>query len=653
MSLSPPAFGPLDAGLPGAGVTPPSMDDLRGALRAPQLPPAFPDTAWDAAERIMDLVRAGRADEARELVRRAERRGLAAGAPTPEAHNAADDPGAGSRVGAGGAADGPDALADGPDVGRIAYARAVVGLALRTRDQQVQQDSFLAYVDLLAQAGRSAQARATAQVLAEYVERRQTLPSRGTSESPSSSSAPSAVPSAGADAGVADAGASGAGAPAHAARRPHAHASASPAVPPELLTVVEAHEIPADPSAPGGREITRLRSALDALPAVVDQLLQDPRELLTVRLAEALAAEERLEDATATAFDVLDLETDRLVRGDGHVPEPGRASARAHAVLARVLAERSPLEAADHAVHALRDLSEVDDADRRVRLVTDLLDALRLAGLPEQADFTAGSLLALQRHLPDQQDRVRPLLAVVRHQISTRQDEAALSTLEEVRGLADETRDRGIRLAAARERARLEHEREDWPAQIRALQELARDARWLVDDLATPDSQRERLARDELDALALVMRFSLELGGYDDAHEAARGMIRRTHPDQGLEALGVPLLWDHEVDARVGDLIATGMRLVDGHDGVTAQDYDRLRHEAMVVIGAVPAGHEQRAEYWGVYLDDRHAVLLAARGLQRPARRAARRAREGWARLEQPEQLERMETELRRWLPEG
>jgi hypothetical protein len=646
MTLSPPAFGPLDAGLPGAGVTPPSMDDLRGALRAPQLPLAFPDTAWDAAERIMDLVRAGRADEARELVRRAERLGLAADdAPTPEAHHAADDPGAGSGVGAGGAG----GAADGPDAGRIAYARAVVGLALRTRDQQVQQDSFLAYVDLLSQAGRSAQARATAQVLAEYVERRQAVPSHATSDSPSSSSAPSA----GADAGVADAGASGAGAPARAARRPHAHASASPAVPPELLTVVEAHEIPADPSAPGGREITRLRSALDALPAVVDQLLRDPRELLTVRLAEALAAEERLEDATATAFDVLDLETDRLVRGDGHVPEPGRASARAHAVLAHVLAERSPLEAADHAVHALRDLSEVDDADRRVRLVTDLLDALRLAGLPEQADFTAGSLLALQRHLPQQQDRVRPLVAVVRHQISTRQDEAALSTLDEVRGLADETRDRSIRLAAARERARLEHEREDWPAQIRALQELARDARWLVDDLATPDSERERLARDELDALALVMRFSLELGGYEDAHEAARGMIRRAHPDQGLEALGVPLLWDHEVDARVGDLIATGMRLVDGHDGVTAQDYDRLRHEAMVVIGAVPAGHEQRAEYWGVYLDDRHAVLLAARGLQRPARRAARRAREGWARLEQPEQLERMETELRRWLPEG
>jgi hypothetical protein len=601
MTLSQPAFGALGAGLPGDGPTPPSLDDLRGALRSPQVPLASPATVRDAAERILDLMREDRLAEADALVRRAERTGLD----------------------------------DGSDPGRIAYARSVAALALRGTDVQAQQHAFARYVDLLTDAGYPLQARASAQVLGERAEHLDGA-GTGSSGSPRRADSPRRAGSA----------------------HRHLRAPSGPQLPPEMLEVVAADHVPVDPDAPADREVDRLRSALAALPAVRDSLATDPREVLTVRLAEAMRAAGRTEDATACAFDVLDLETDRWVgagrrAGDPRPEAPGRPSARAHAVLAEILVTRSPLEAADHAVQALRDLTAVDDPQWRVRLVTALLDALRSAGLFAQADFTAGRLLALQRHLPQAEDRVRPLLAVVRHRIATRQDEAALSTLDEVRRIADVTHDRGIRIAAARERARLEREREDWPAQILALQGLAEDARWLVDDLATPDGQRERLARDELDAQALVMRYSLELGGYEDAHLAARAMIRRTRPDQGLDGLGAALLWDHEVDARVGDLIATGMRLVDGVDGVVPEDYDRLRHEAMVVIGAVPAGHEDRAEYWGVYLDDRHAVMLAARGLERPARRAARRAREGWGRLDRSEDLERMETELRRWLPEG
>ena len=107
--------------------------------------------------------------------------------------------------------------------------------------------------------------------------------------------------------------------------------------------------------------------------------------------------------------------------------------------------------------------------------------------------------------------------------------------------------------------------------------------------------------------------------------------------------LPAELLWDHRVDARVGLFIATGDALAHGVAGIGEQDCERLRREAMQAIDEMPPGHDARARYWATYLDDRHAHLLAARGEQIPARRAARRAREGWAQLGRDEDVARID----------
>lgn len=108
------------------------------------------------------------------------------------------------------------------------------------------------------------------------------------------------------------------------------------------------------------------------------------------------------------------------------------------------------------------------------------------------------------------------------------------------------------------------------------------------------------------------------------------------------------LMWDYRVDARVGRVIAAGIGLSRGDEDVKPADYEGLRHEAVRIIGEVPEGHEERARYWAAYLDDRHAAMLADRGEDRRALRAAQRALNGWDHLGRDEDAARLREQIAR-----
>src|SRR5690625_6177605 len=96
---------------------------------------------------------------------------------------------------------------------------------------------------------------------------------------------------------------------------------------------------------------------------------------------------------------------------------------------------------------------------------------------------------------------------------------------------------------------------------------MAADARWLADDLATVTAQRPALVRTELEARALVMRRALDLGETAVAQAAAELIDRRAGSEQGTPGLSPELLWDHRVDARVGDRKST--RLNSSHVAIS------------------------------------------------------------------------------------
>ena len=426
--------------------------------------------------------------------------------------------------------------------------------------------------------------------------------------------------------------------------------------PPELLVVVRALEQTTLPGADGSRggavdprrAVARLRSALSALPAVREQILGEPETDLRLRLAQALEATGDAEGATTQALDVLERIAQHEAQTGQLRRDPQRTVTAAHTVLARTLALSHPLEAALHALEALAALSEVDDPPLRVGLITQLLQALMAAGATEQASFTAGRLASLQRTLQRETLRVGPLLAVAAQRMQAERYEAAWVPLERARRIACEHRDHRSALEASRLAASIHERTADHPAALTELRRLAHEARWLADDLATPAHERAELVATQLSAHALVLRRALDLGRTEMVREAAEAIERRTRPEGGRPLLSPELLWDHRVDARVGLFIAVGEALRRGEEGVDADAYEHRRREAMQLIGQVPAGHDERALSWAAYVHDRHAQMLADRGDTRPARRAARRARDGWARLGRDGDVERAEVLLSR-----
>lgn len=565
----------------------PDPEELRVALRPPELPLPAPRTPLELAQRVSDLTHAERYREAVAL----------AAMPLPEG---------GSVVGH---APVPSSFA--ADLAVLASAR-LAALARVGTDEEVAA----AVGELLRaqrRAGYAAQAAATAQVLLE----------RGVLREPAD-------------------GGSGIDASRAGRRR-----AAAVTVTPELLAVVRELDVPhrrargaADP-APAGpdpadpaatatdprRRIRVLRAALDALSAARADLLGAPEPLLRLRLAQALEAAGLTDSATTAALDALELleEVDADPEAEAsRRADPHRVRIAAHAVLARTLRASHPLAAVRHALDALGVMRRVEDAPLRVGLVTDLLEALTAAGLERDASFAAGRLASLQRSLRRDELRTGPLLAVAGQRIRVGRADEAREALEEVRRIARDHRDRSTDLEAARLLATLYEREGDLRGSLLQLRRVAADARWLSDDLATPAPRRGPFLRIELEALALVLRRAMDLGETPTARAAARAIERRTRPDGGRLLLPSALLWDHRVDARVGELVAVAAAEPD------AEELPRLLDGAREVIGLAPGGHEERALYWRAYLDEQHALLLERRGEREAALAAALQAQAQW-----------------------
>ncbi|MGP9538188.1 hypothetical protein ACT3SP_09250 [Brachybacterium sp. AOP43-C2-M15] len=607
------------AGSDGAGADLPDLDRLRVALRPAELPLPRPHGVREAAARVSDLIHAERRREARAL-----------------AEEFRDRP--------------------APPEDRCALLRAALQGATITADpEQVRRDAA-DLVSVLHRSGHVEQAAATATVLLERepTEGRSTAATRAAL---AEAAAPRAAP--------------------RGRRRGN-----SPQVSPEMLAVVRALALSSSAGTARGSDPRRalgpLRAALSALPAVRERLLVDPEPELRLRLAQTLEALGDEAGATTAALDVLELLEGRAagvpaaetpaaktpaadgLAGDpssdprpgpspdlpwdlpsSPAPDPARTETAARAVLARTLVAEHPVDAAHHAIDALDTLHDVEDPPLRIGLITALLQALMTAGATRHATFTAGRLASLQRTLARDAQRTAPLLAVAAQRLQAERFEAAMVPLEQARRIAREHRDHRALLEAARLGASIHERTGAGEESLRELRRLAAEARWLADDLDTTAAARAELIRTELGANALVLRRGLDLGRLATVVEAAREIERRTRDDGG-SPLPAELRWDHRVDARVGLFIATGDALARGTVGVEEDAYEARRREAQQAVDEMPPGHDERARYWAAYLDDRHAHLLAERGRGTPARKAARRARDGWAHLGMDEDAARV-----------
>lgn len=564
----------------------PDLSRFRVALRPAELPLPHPGDVHEAAHRASDLLHAEHPRQARRLVEEFRR---APAAPTDRFH----------------------------------LLRTALHGALLSGDSSQLRDDTADLVSLLRRQGCSEQAAATLIVLLEHEPAAQGTRLRGTAAR-SRSVLETAPTSRGRRRGQA----------------PQASA--------EMLVVMRAltrSSLPGPRGAPTDprRDAARLRAALSVLPQVRERMLVDPERELRLYLAQSLEGAGDLTGATTAALDLLELIELAEVDADGPLGDPARTLIGAHAVLARTLGIEHPLQAVHHALEALEALHEIEDPPLRVGLITALLRALMAAGVTTHASFTAGRLLSLQRTLGREALRVEPLLAVATQRIQAERYDAAWVPLEQARAIAREQRDQHGLLEAARLAASIHERRGDQVASLRELRTLAIAARRLADDLGTPAAARSELIRTELEASALVLRRALDLERLEPVIASARSIERRTRPTGGRPVLPPELLWDHRVDARVGLFIATGDALARGVTGVEEQDCELRRREAMQAIDEMPPGHDARARYWATYLDDRHAHLLAARGERVQARRAARRAREGWAQLGRGEDVTRLD----------
>lgn len=578
---------PASAGAPDR-VEPPSLDRLRAALRPAELPLPTPRDTREAAGRVNDLLHAERHREARALAEAFRDR------PAP-----AED--------------------------RLALLRAALhGSVLAGSGDEVARDA-VDLTTLLRRSGAAEQAAAVVTVMLEH----------GPFERLASDRTRAALDRA----------------PAARGRRRGNVLPASP----EMLVVVRALERSAVQGSRGTspdprRDAARLRAALAALPGVRERLLVDPEPELRLRLAQALEGAGEQAAATTAALDALDLleEQEPAPTEAPEAPEtprtdPSRLAPSAHAVLSRTLGPDHPLQAAQHAVEALEAMPSIEDPPLRIGLITALLQALMAAGAHREATFTAGRLASLQRTLGRDALRTAPLLAVAAQRVQAERYDAAWVPLEQARALAREARDRRALLEIARLAASLHERTGEHAASLRELREMAEHARWLADDLATPASAQGELIRTELQANALAMRRALDLGRSDGVEVAVRAIERRTRTGVGRPLLPPELLWDHRVDALVGRFIAVGAAIARGEQGADDAACERRHRAAVEAIDQRPPGHEDRARYWSVYLEDRRARLLADRGLTEPALAAARRAREGWEELGRDEDVARVD----------
>lgn len=610
----------------------PSMARLREALRGPATPLPPPRGVRDAAVRVRDLVHAERFAEALYVAESFR------GEPAPPS-------------------DSLELLRAQLAASLAAHEHVAGEDPMSMQDQVALQGLVRDMVQTIEAAGAPEQARATLEVLEAHL--RGVVAARsGSVAARSGASGPRSDPSAMRPDTSSAAPATRSGHGRHRIRR------AEDEMPPGLLAVVGCLELPR-PAAVDAEQ-RALREALVALPELQVALVDDPGPLLAVRYAQDLEAIGWLPEATRLALDVLD-EVPRLQAREGGFADAARVVVSAHAVLASTLLEENPLGAVGHALAALEGLRDVEDPPLRIGLITELLHALVRCDLQDQATFTAGRLASLTRTLPHDEQRIEPLLAVGAQRVAARRYDGALVALTEVQSLSAQLRDRRSRLEATRLLARLHHEQGQGLEALDQLRLAAADARWIADDLFTPLAERPRFIRAELDAEALVLRHALDLQRPTEAAAASREVVRRVRSERGTGTLPDALLWDHEADARIGAMIAEGLRAAadlqaaaggNGDAGMrgTADakartPYEKARREAMAAVERVPEGHEARASYWGAYLEDRHAAMLAARGDRSRALKAARRAERAWRQLGREDDAVRIAEEIAHWSP--
>ncbi|MCS6711588.1 hypothetical protein JSY14_05940 [Brachybacterium sp. EF45031] len=421
--------------------------------------------------------------------------------------------------------------------------------------------------------------------------------------------------------------------------------------------------------------LDRLRAgAAAAVPGVSEAVLR-------ARSAQVLLALGRDADAARQALDaleVLEQEVD-AAEADGH-PETlaptlaVRPALAARAVLARALLHDQPLAAAEQAVRALTAMGDVDNPTVRVALIDDLVTALMAAGRVSQATYAAGRLASLQRTLPREQDRTGALLTVAAQRLSVGRIEAADGALREVQRILREHPDRRTALTSARLTASARQQQRRPAEAAAAHREAARQARRLVDDLSTPVAERPGLFRLELGEESMALRQALDAQEWGRAERSAALILRRADPATGPGLLEAGQVWEHRVDAEVGAMLAAGLHAAGLHaEGLHAAaddaggpadlereprltargEYGRRRLAALRLIDAVPAGQEQRAQYWSAYVDDRHAEMLERFDERARALRAARRARDAWVALGADADAARMTALMQRLQAEG
>lgn len=533
----------------------PTVAELRAVLRPPRLPLPTPRTAREAAHRVEDCLAAGRPDAA-------------------------------LRVAIAGAGE-PGSLADRLQLLAL-HADALDASGEAERARQVREEA----VALLAGAGFTAQARASARSLrADAARSAAAEPAGGRAVDPGGGAA------AGVPAVAAESAASG-----RTGRRRAPLLEMLTAEEPDdaeeiIGVVLRGMAVPAilqDASAtPAERDELERREgaligALEACTAVPELILGDPLPLLRVRYAQLLLATDRPEEAAVQADGVLHRLGIPAGAGSGSTreagtseapgasaaspsPAPGasapspapasdlhRAGTQAREVLARAPRRSDPHRAARHAVDALADLLDVDVPARRVAVMTDLLRDLLAAGAEREAAVTADRLDSLQRTLRRSEDRTQALLAVAEQRIRAGRDKNALVPLLEVQRIAARRFDHRAGLAAARMLADAHRRAGRIPEALADLRRAAGKAFALTEDLAAPPSERARHLRAELSARAGILELALEAGDLASAREEAKRVLKRTAPTGGRPVLPAAVLWERAVDARLVLLEAAG-----------------------------------------------------------------------------------------------
>lgn len=559
---------------------PPTLDDLRVALRPPALPLPRPETVLEAAHRIDDLTAAGRLKDARAL-----------------------------------------SLAMAHEPGDLAERVELLRAAARSRRAAGREDEartlLREMVALIDGSGRREHARAAAIV-------------HGVIES----SAPEAD----------DAAASPT--PRGRRRKDPLRGVADGDVDEAVLAVVRGIADPglARRERPDDRALElaegRMLSALAAYPESAPAIIGDPEPILRLRLGRILLAQERWAEASEQARILLE----DLAARDPQPSDLARLGSAAHAQLAIALRPGDPGRAAAHACVALTAMQYVDQPAERIDLICELVESLVVGGIPVQAAYAARRLSSLLRTLADSSDRPRPLRTIAAERISAGVLDEAGPLLAEARRIARRDHDHRELLSIDRLSAEAMRRAERPEDALAALRSAAADARYLTDDLGASCADREHFQRIELAIRSDAVRLALDADLAAQARAEAEGIIARLDRISGRPVLPAQEMWEHEVDARIGALIAADLDGALGSGGA-AKDarrlHRRLRRVAFETIEAAPEAARDRVPFWTTYLHDREAVMLERMGQSMAALVAARAARDGWAELGEQEHADR------------